>query len=617
MPAHKLSSTRVEEATREKVLRAHTGRLLLIVLFGSFLMLTYGYTTVHSDELPAIKLASQVDSLESTPQPTVPPSQPAVAPQDVIEEIQSLAQDVELLKVRVESELEASKTGIEAMRDANDRNFLLFTVISGLVGLFGIVTWVTTLTKARQEHRDYAHEREFYENRARRYEDRSQAEHKSILGLYDEQIEARKGENEHAGRIFALQEENLKEVNTITTAIAAGASENVNSLNTILSTFQRIMDFKVAEAKDAQERVQQMENELTELKEAQRQRVEELQQSAVRLRRSRFIYASPDPDLQRQIVEFRTQLDLVQPVILHRHTGYQPTGVEPPDENRHYGEIYLRRGIIAYCDNDMLKSRDMLRIAERFFPFSEQGIGSMSRGQKLPTAFTQFYLALIEKNYGEMAVAKEHIEKSYAVYGRNEQEELLTPVTRAEILFYLGDMNDARAAIQEVLDRAAKLQQMGSLKRHDANYALRARLLLGNTCYVRREWQQALQHYQDILKSDAGQDSSYYVYHSIAQVYHQLGNEKEARENKRQAYDMLVETDHLRTKVALDTRILLNALAYLCTRAENKEKAKEYMEAILELWLRIQEVDGLQLRLFSFEKKRLVSKDEFWTEVFS
>jgi tetratricopeptide (TPR) repeat protein len=277
----------------------------------------------------------------------------------------------------------------------------------------------------------------------------------------------------------------------------------------------------------------------------------------------------------------------------------------------------LRRGIIAYYDNDMSKSRDMLRIAERFFPFSKQGIASMSRDQKLPTAFTQFYLALIEKNYGEMTVAKEHIEKSYAVYGQNEKEELMTPVTRAEILSYLGNMDNARAAIHEVLDRADKLKALGPLKRHDANYALRARLLLGNTYYLRREWQQALQHYQGTLKPDAGQDSSYYVYHSIAQVHHQLGDEEKAKENKRQAYDMLVETDHLRTKVALDTRILLNALAYLCTRAENPEKAKDYMETIRELWHLIQKVNGLQLRLFSFEKKRPIDKHEFWTEVFS
>jgi tetratricopeptide (TPR) repeat protein len=605
MSAHEISLAGVEQATRQKGLYANTVRLLLIILFGGVFVLAYGYTTVHSDELPAAKLAAQADSLEGTPQPTV-------QPQDLNEQIRSLAQDVELLKARVESELEASQTGIEAMRDANDQNFLLITVISGFVGLFGIVSWVTTLTKARQEHQDYKKEREFYETRAQDYEKRRQGEHEIILKLYDEQLSARREENKYAGRMFALQDANLRKVNTITTAIAAGASENVNSLNTILSTFQKIMDFKVAEARDAQERMQQMENELTELKEAQRQQVEELQQSAVRLRRSRFIYTSPDPGLKRQLMDFRTQMDSMPRAMLERYTS-----VQSPAQNRRYGEIYLRRGIIAYYDNDMLKSRGMLRIAERFFPFSEQGIGSMSRDQKLPTAFTQFYLALIEKNYGEMAVAKEHIEKSYAVYGRNEQEELMTPVTRAEILSYLGNMDDAQAAIHEVLDRADKLKALGPLKRHDANYALRARLLLGNTYYVRHEWEQALQHYQDTLKPGAGQDSSYYVYHSIAQVYHQLGDEEKAKENKSQAYDMLVETKHLQTKVALDTRIILNALAYLCKRAENPEKAKDYMETVRELWLLIQEVNGLQLRLFSFEKKRPIDKHEFWTEVFS
>jgi hypothetical protein len=238
-----------------------------------------------------------------------------------------------------------------------------------------------------------------------------------------------------AGRMFALQEENLKEVNTITTAIAAGARENVNNLNTILSTFQQIMDFKVEEAKDVQKLMDQMQHQLVELEKAQRQQVEELWRSAVALRRSRFLYTSPDPDLQRQIVEFRTQMDLMQRVILDRYTG-----VESPAENRRYGEIYLRRGVIAYYDNDVLKSREMLRIAERFFT-QEQEIEGMSRDQKLPIAFTQFYLALIEKNYGVMDAARDYIEKSYAVYGRNEQEELLTPVTRAEILSCLGNMD--------------------------------------------------------------------------------------------------------------------------------------------------------------------------------
>jgi tetratricopeptide (TPR) repeat protein len=612
MLAHELSSAKIEHATGEKTLRARTARLVLTALFGGFIIFALGYTTVHCDELPAAELAAQADSLQSTPQPTVPP-------QDL--QIQALVREVELVKIKVESEMEASRTGIEAIKEISDRNSLIFTIIGGLTGLFSLVTLGTSLYRVRQEHQDYAQERNFYENRARHSEDRSQVEHKAILELYGAQIKARQGENKHAGRMFALQEENLREVNTITTAIAAGAKENVDSLNTILSTFQQIMKFKVDEAEDTSKAMKRMDSRVKELEErlaksqrrqeeAQSQQVERLLFSAQGLRRARHIYTSPEPDLQRQTVEFRTQMDLMQRAILDQHTG-----IESPEENRPYGEIYLRRGIIAYYDNDMLKSRDMLRIAAKYFPFLEQGIESMSRDEKLPIAFTQFYLALIEKNYGTMDAARDHIKKSYAAYGRDEPEELMTPVTRAEILSYLEDMDTARAAIQEVLNRADNLRRRQSLKKHDANYALRARLLLGNTYYVRGEWRKALQHYQDTLKANAGQDSSYYAYHSIAQVYHQLKDEEKAKENIQQAYDRLIETDHLRTKVALDTQILLNALAYLCTREDKPEKAKEYRETFRELWGRIRKVNDLELRLFSFEKKQPIGRDEFLAEV--
>jgi tetratricopeptide (TPR) repeat protein len=429
------------------------------------------------------------------------------------------------------------------------------------------------------------------------YATQSQATQQSVANL-SEAIEG----------LIALQESNVEKF-----------KENNELIRKIRSSLQPVeqetnlkMDLRVSETDDTHATLKQMHSQLRELQKAQRQQVEELLQRAVRLRHPRHMYASPDQDLQRQVMEFRTQMDLIQQVILERHTG-----VASPAENRRYGEIYLRRGVIAYHDNDMPKSREVLRIAERFFSSSEQEIESMPRDQRLSSAFTQFYLALIEKNYGLMTAAREYIERSYVVYGRNEPEELLTPTTRAEILSYLGDMDDAQAAITEVLDRADNLRQRGSLLRHNAIYALRARLMLGNTYYVRWEWQEALKHYQDTLEADERRDYSYYTYYSIAQVHHKLGNDEEAKENKRRAYKELDDTGHLQTKVALDTRILLNALAYLCTREDEPEKAREYKETVQELWLRIREVNGLQLRLFSFEKKQPVSKDEFWVEVFS
>ncbi len=436
------------------------------------------------------------------------------------------------------------------------------------------------------------------------------------------------------GRVSDLQAKNLEAVNTITTVIAQGAEKNVNSLNVILATFQRMMDFKVTEAENTQKLVEKMQSQLDELKKAQRQQVEELLQSAERLRRGRSMYTSPDPTLRRQMDEFRAQMNLMQQVMLDRYTG-----VDSPAENRRYGEIYLRRGIIAYCDNDIFKSHKMLKIAEKFFPPLQQAEG-MPGDQKFPVAFTQYYLALIEKNYGTMTRARDHIKDSYQVYGQNEPNELLTSVMRAEIFSYLEDMDVAQEAIQVILKRSEILQQREPLQEHDAIYALRARLLLGNTYYVGKEYGQALTYYNEALGKDESGYYSYYINHSIAQVYHKQTEkaeegaerakdeakkakweerareyEEKAKENKRLAYEALIATKHLQTKSALDTQILLNALAYLCTHQDQPEEAKKYRETLRGLWRRIIKVGDFELRLFSFEKKRPISKEDFWVEV--
>lgn len=347
------------------------------------------------------------------------------------------------------------------------------------------------------------------------------------------------------------------------------------------------------------------------LEEAERQKIEELLQDAIMLRRSRFVYTSPDPDLQRQTAVYRGKMDFTTRSVIDSWTE-----ASSPKIGSRYGEIYLRRGVIAYYDGQMEKCCEMLKTAEQFFPYSDAEIEAMPPDQKVSTAFTQFYLALIEKNYGDMQIAKEHIEKSYKVRGSREEDEILTPTTRAEILSYLGEMNDARLAIQEVLNRSDKLKQRGPLARHDAIYELRARLLLGNEFYLNEEWDEALKHYNSVLKEDMHRVYSYYAYYSISQVHQQLGKSKDSKENRRKAYEELIISKHLQQKVALDTLILLNALAFRCTRDEDHERAKIYRDDMNSFLDKIHEFNGLQLRLFSFKQKRLLSKDEFRVEIF-
>jgi len=596
--------------------------------------------------------------------------------------VDSLSQSVERLSIQVNSELKASETRIEGIKEATDRSFWVLIVLGAIGSIIGGAFVLGERAQEKQHHKDYMEERTFYEQRARRYErrqqethqqmlsiaksneerndaahgevlklyqnqvifgqgveerakryeqrqegiheqmigiakkteERNEAIHGEILQLYKNQVLAGQGVVDQAERLSKLVETNLKEINTITTAVASGATQNVQTLNEVLAAFQRIMEFKVAEAKDAKQLVEQMQRELDELEMTRKQQIEELLQNATRLIRKRFDYASPAPDLQRLIVEFRTKMDGIQETIIMKYTGANLDG----RRNWHYGEIFLRRGVIAYFENDPAKARDLLKTAEKFFPFSEELLQGMPKDQRYATAFMQFYLALIEKNYGDIRQAQNYIENSYIAWGRNVDNELLTPTTRAEILSYApGGIDKAREAIAEIVQRVSNLKRGGlTLAKHDAICALRAHLLLGNTYYLEGKWNEALSHYKNALKEDEGKQYSYYAYHSIAQVLRKLGKARDAGKMLEHAYKHLLESQHLQTKIASDTRISLNALGYLCTHGKKAKEAAQYRQAIQDHWLKIQKIDDLELRLFSLEQKRQVSKEEFWNELF-
>jgi tetratricopeptide (TPR) repeat protein len=541
----------------------------------------------------------------SQPPPTAQPTgtDPAV---ELRLRVESLAQNVTLLKDVVSAQLQGTNVGIEAMREANARQLLLF----GFLGAVGTLFGVATLYRARQEHEDYKHERQFYESRTARQEERNLEEHRVNV---DFQGATRS--------LLTLQEDGVRQVNQITSAIAAGAEKNVQNLNAIIGTFQQIMEFKVQEARDAkvlrdnltktEERLATMGGRLDEMDTAQREQVEELLQRAVRLRVPRYRFARPDPDLQREIVEFRIQMDLIQRSILAHHTG-----AKEPTQHQSYGEVYFRRGVIAYYDNDILKARTMLKTAERYFPFSEHAVEAMDRDQRIGVSFIQFYLALIEKNYGEIGAARSYIDNAFVAFGRNELGEILTPTTRAEILTNLGNMEVAREAIHQLLERIGPRIEQKILPEQDAIYANRSRLLLGDTYYVQEQWDKARTEYESV-QVDAAGNRDYFVSYALSQVHARTGDASMAARLRSEAHASLVRSEHLRTKTALDTRLLLNTLGYLCLRSSAPDQAEKYAIAIKDLWGRIQNIDGLQLRLFSFEKKRLVAKDEFFTEVFA
>jgi tetratricopeptide (TPR) repeat protein len=390
---------------------------------------------------------------------------------------------------------------------------------------------------------------------------------------------------------------------------AKAATGNISSLTATLESFQKILKFKVLEAQQSATQLEQLNERLKELDAVERGQIEALLQEAKDLRRPRHVYTSQEPTLRRQLEEFARRFDLLPKEVIERYEknnpGERTVGM--------LGEMHLRRGIAAYYDNDPVRALRVLETASGYFrklPGALTGsTGGTSgtldnRGQ----AFSEFYLALVHKNYGDSREAQRHIERSYELHGSEKQMEMLTPTTRAEILSYLPNKEVARSFLAQLVGQWSKLT---ALAPHDDACLARCQLMLGNTFYVAKDWTEAMKHYEAALASRNA--AKYYVLYSQALVHDKLHEGDAAEEKRRAAYDALLKSRHLETKKALDTQLSLHALAHACS--PDLDTAEDHFDKINDILSRIHDLGGLEVRLFSFEKKKQVDKTEWMKDM--
>jgi tetratricopeptide (TPR) repeat protein len=386
------------------------------------------------------------------------------------------------------------------------------------------------------------------------------------------------------------------------------AERNIKAVNGMFEAIENILKFKVQEAQSVQDRLDEFKKWQEEREAEEKQDLREIQQMAEGLRLSRYQYASPSIETSARFDAYLTQYDRVGDRVLRRLTG----ATKNPTENPQFGEIFLRRGTLAYYANSFVKAREALATARAFYSAVRE---DSHLDLRRPCSFVFYYLALIEKNHGSLGKAFDYIEEAWKIHGKGLDREFLTPVTRAEILLYLDNIKGARECVNEMLDRVKNLTAKGQiLPPYEAVFIARGHMLLGNSYYVVKDWQQALDEYKQALAA-APEDGDYYAQYSIAQTLDKLGQSMEARQATAKAYEMLIQSEHLKTKKALDTRILLNMLAFRCSLGTNPSQAEGYRALVRELWRNITRVDGLEMRLFSLEKKKQIDKDEFLAEL--
>ncbi len=443
----------------------------------------------------------------------------------------------------------------------------------------------------------------------------------SVLGVVGAFRSAQR-EREAEKRTAALHEEvtRIAKAHADAAEVAAkGAGGNVQTLTNTLESFQAILRFKVLEAQHSAEQLNELKNRMKDLDVRERGQIEALVQEAKDLRRSRHVYTNPEPTLRRQLEEFARRFDLVPKEVIERFAKTRGKRSLGP-----LAELHLRRGIVAYFDNDPVRARRVLETASEY---SKQAMKAATRSgwDERGEAFVEFYLALIHKNYGEQAEAQRHIEASYELYGKDgktENAELLTRTTRAEIHSYGSNTSTARVALKELIDKGRTLKKLAP---HDEACLARCMLMLGNTYYVDGKWDEAMAHYKDALGSN--NTARYYVLYSQALVFEkkqqlaetarkvvEAAEAAEAAEQKRgEAYDALIASRHLETKKALDTQLSLHALGQACS--PNETEALRHFDTIHETYSRIHDHGDLQLRLFSFEKKKQIPKHEWMADL--
>lgn len=514
------------------------------------------------------------------PSPNFTPS-PLQAQQGKTAPPDSLARALERLTLQVDSELKANHERIESFQEITNQMFWLFAVIGTVATVFGAMV---TYRGARQQSEL----------------------HGRVLRIYESQAAVGEKYGEHAGQIFNLQESYSRGMADITTAF-----------KDILENIKDVLEFRVKESQHAlkalEERDREREEaaailpeikrELEELKKARDAQMDDLLNDTPRLQRSRHEYTEPDRELQASIFQFRLKMDGMPKLYLNKYAD-QPK----------YGPIFYYRGLIAFVESDIVTANRMLRLSEKLNPFTETGLPTMPHEQRIFSAFTQFYLGLIQKNYGTMRLAHDFVEKSFRMYGREEKGELLTLVTLAEILSYMPEeLARARSYLQELFERVKLKVKAGTLTKAEAQYIPRAHLIYGNTFFVEKNWQEARQAYEEALKINP---RLYYVHHSLGQILQEENSPQQAQAAYDKALHCLVESQNLETKPERGTQIMLNALAFLCLRGLDPAKAKPYRDAVSDHIAKVRELNGFELKFFSFRKKRMVGKEEFLRELF-
>jgi len=279
-------------------------------------------------------------------------------------------------------------------------------------------------------------------------------------------------------------------------------------------------------------------------------------------------------------------------------------------ENLDMGQITYFAGVIAFVNNDIAYSKNLLEEAKIC---RDKNSDSKDEQLQFWGAFVTYWMGLIEKNWGKLEKASECFGDSLSRFGPEGKKivknEWLTRISFAEILMFDHTTRQkAKNEIQEVLKEIGKI--IRDTRTETKKMWARAKLLSANGEMADGNFENAKNYFKEVLNIFP---DNYYASFSYALCLQKLNTDIETvRQECEEAFKLIQDSGDLRTKKELGPLVGLYYVTMRSAQWSGKEDfAQEYKRQLYELLDPNNTVfNNYQLRIFVPDKSRMMLAEE-------
>jgi tetratricopeptide (TPR) repeat protein len=381
-------------------------------------------------------------------------------------------------------------------------------------------------------------------------------------------------------------------------------NEGLDSVNKVIGTVNETMEFRLKQEQTVVktlESIGKLENTIARFEQAERSRYDEAIATAKEFSKySRMEFATLLDEARLAGQNLRHDA--------HNMKRYLDTVSDYLDK----GRLYYVCGVLSYYENDIHDAKHYLDLSANTRAGDHEAELKANSDYRARIAFTHFFRALIEKNWGSTLDALHEVDE--CIHARKlDSEDFLTPVTQLEILSYsAGKEHECLDKINYQIKTIKEVQEKKDLDQNQARLYTRLLLIQGNINFILKNYKEALQVYENAAATDP---HNYYVYTSQAQCCEYLQLADEATIKYKKALSLIEQSRDIERKREIITRAVIIVLANQCAyRSGNLESAILYAKEAKSLLSRELTLNGLEPHFFSPNTKRLVSARDLLSE---